>query len=202
MQSWNRHVDGACQQIRQHEQGQAVAVESLHDLARSILYPLHFRLLVLGLVDVREHHLLDGAEEEELTAVEGADPGDVGKVSHTPGDEEDRAIFPDEEHRQDEPKTSPLDQQPDVNLRELGFELRFRLRLCLFLGLCPGEYVCEPVCVFVERVILVLLAGRLLARPPRRSFLQSPGENTGADSHTGNEDTQIPNERIDTLAVL
>lgn len=212
MPSLNVQVDSTSEHVGEQEKCQAVAVESVQHLARSVRGHALLDGFALGAVQGGEHKHLDGAEEQQLREIEGAHPAHVCAVGHSAGHEQVRSVVPQAPEREDEPDEGPFEEVDDgelgkgveglhglLGLPVLGLFLFgcndfLDLLLLLLLGADDGG---EPVGVLVHGVSGSAgggdgILGRLLVT----------WQDALTGAHAGHEDGEVADERVDALAVL
>jgi hypothetical protein len=206
------HVDSAGENVGEQEEGKTVAVESVQDPAGSVGDAALLDRTALGAVQGREHEHLNATEDQELSKVESAHPADVRAVGHAARHKKVRAVVPQAPDGAHEPDSGPFEQVDDGQARE-GGEVLHRLfgAPVLWLFLLVGDN-------FVD--LLVLLGGAADDGGEPVSVLVHgvPGQAGGQDgvlwglfvtlqdaftsAHAGQEDGEVADERVDTLAVL
>ena len=205
-------VNSTGQEIGEKEQRETIAVESVQHLARSIGDAHLLDLLALGAVQLGEHEHLDAAEEQQLREIECAHPADVCAVGHAARDEQVRAVVPQSPQGADKPDAGPLEEVDDGELgqgAEVGhglfgtpvfgffFFCRDDLFDLLFFLLVGADHGGEPVCVVVHGV-----SGVTGGLDGIFGGLVVTGQDTLASAHTGHEDGEVADERVDTFTVL
>lgn len=195
------HIDSAGEQVGEQEEREAIAVESVQDLAGGVGNAALLRHLALGEVEFGEHEHFDDAEDQQLREIEAAHPADVGAVGHAAGDEEVGAVVPQGPDAEDEPDEGPFEEVDHGHFGQgaEGLESLFGLPVFLFLFLLlrRADDGGQPGGVFVALFfggfggLELVFGGLFVAR-----------QDALAGSHAGEEDGEVADEGVDALAVL
>ena len=205
-------VDSAGEDVGQQEESEAVAVESVQNLAGCVGDAALLDRLALGAVQSGEHEHFHAAEQQQLGEVEGAHPANVRAISHTAGDEQVRPVIPQAPDGAHEPDSGPFEQVDDGEAGE-GVEALHRLfgapvfGLFLFVGdhfldllflLVRGaDDRGEPVGVLIHGVF-----GQAGGCDGILWGLFVAGQDAFAGAHASHEDGEVSDEGVDALAVL